>query len=45
MRRLEDGSTHRVLKNFPSQADLRQALAGVARDLRWLEWPHVWALE
>jgi demethylmenaquinone methyltransferase/2-methoxy-6-polyprenyl-1,4-benzoquinol methylase len=42
---LEDGSTHRVLKNFPSQAELRQAVAGMASEVRFHEWQYYWALE
>jgi demethylmenaquinone methyltransferase/2-methoxy-6-polyprenyl-1,4-benzoquinol methylase len=45
MRRLDDGSKHRVLKNFPSEEELRHAFAGVARELRLHEWQHFWALE
>jgi demethylmenaquinone methyltransferase/2-methoxy-6-polyprenyl-1,4-benzoquinol methylase len=45
LRMLEDGSTHRVLKNFPSQAELRQAVAGMASEVRFHEWQYYWALE
>lgn len=45
-RRLRDGSSHRVLKNFPSESQLR-ALAeqglGVAAAYR--RWPYYWAFE
>ena len=44
-RRLEDGSTHRVLKNFPTAEELRRAVAGLADDVRHHEWAHYWALE
>lgn len=44
-RGLADGSTHRVLKNFPSRDELGAALAPWANDLRHHEWPHFWALE
>jgi demethylmenaquinone methyltransferase/2-methoxy-6-polyprenyl-1,4-benzoquinol methylase len=44
-RRLEDGSTHRVLKNFPTEAALREAVAGLANDVRITTWEHYWALE
>jgi ubiquinone/menaquinone biosynthesis C-methylase UbiE len=33
-RRLDDGSTHEVLKNFPTASELRSALEGLAEDLR-----------
>ena len=45
VRPLEDGSTHRVLKNFPSEAELREAVAGFSRDVRFHEWQYFWALE
>jgi ubiquinone/menaquinone biosynthesis C-methylase UbiE len=45
LRRLEDGSTHRVLKNFPSELELREAISGVAGEVRFHEWPYFWALE
>lgn len=45
LRRLQDGSTHRVLKNFPSEQALRSAVAGLARQVRVHTWPHYWALE
>ncbi len=34
LRRLEDGSTHEVLKNFPTEAELRGAIQGVATDVQ-----------
>jgi SAM-dependent methyltransferase len=45
LRKLEDGSIHRVLKNFPSELELRQAVAGVASEVRFHEWQYFWALE
>ena len=45
LRRLDDGSTHRVLKNFPSTRELHQAVQGVASEVRHHEWQHFWALE
>lgn len=44
-RTLADGSRHRVLKNFPQEGDLRAATQGMARDLRFHQWEHYWALE
>lgn len=44
-RRLDDGSSHRVLKNFPSQLELSRALEGLGTDLRFHEWQHYWAIE
>lgn len=45
LRTLRDGSAHRVLKNFPSEADLRAAVASVGRDIRFRNWQYYWALE
>jgi demethylmenaquinone methyltransferase/2-methoxy-6-polyprenyl-1,4-benzoquinol methylase len=45
LRRLDDGSCHKVLKNFPTEGELREALQGIARDLRLHEWKYYWALE
>jgi demethylmenaquinone methyltransferase/2-methoxy-6-polyprenyl-1,4-benzoquinol methylase len=45
LRKLDDGSSHRVLKNFPSETELRQAVAGWATDVRSHEWQYYWALE
>ena len=44
-RRLNDGSTHRVLKNFPSEADLHSSLLGVGSGGRFRTWGHYWAFE
>lgn len=43
-RRLDDGSTHEVLKNFPSRDEALARLAGAARSIEWIEHPHYWAL-
>jgi demethylmenaquinone methyltransferase/2-methoxy-6-polyprenyl-1,4-benzoquinol methylase len=45
LRRLEDGSTHRVLKNFPAARELRRAVQDVASEVIHHEWRHFWALE
>ncbi len=44
-RPLDDGSTHEVLKNYPSAASARAALGPRVRDLRWTEHPHYWLLQ
>lgn len=45
-RRLEDGSEHRVLKNFPSEAQLRSLLeAGAGESATFSTWRYYWALE
>jgi SAM-dependent methyltransferase len=43
-RRLDDGSTHEVLKNFPSFEQARAMLGPRARDARWIEHTHYWIL-
>lgn len=45
VRRLQGGSAHRVLKNFPSELELHEAVAGLASGVRYHEWQHFWALE
>ncbi len=45
LRRLEDRSTHRVLKNVPSEIELRETVATVASEVRFHEWQYFWALE
>ncbi len=44
-RLLQDGSIHKVLKNFPDEAELQSCLAGLGRHGRWVEWPHFWAFD
>ena len=45
-RTLQDGSTHRVLKNFPEEDELRALVAnGVGDSARYTAWPHFWAFE
>ncbi|GAB3651862.1 class I SAM-dependent methyltransferase [Ramlibacter alkalitolerans] len=45
MRTLADGSTHQVLKNFPTEGELREAMRGLAGELRHHAWKYYWALE
>lgn len=45
LRRLADGSTHRVLKNFPSGEELREAVSGIATGVHLREWEFFWVLE
>ena len=45
VRSLTDGSTHRVLKNFPSREELFESVAGLANDVHYHEWQYYWALE
>jgi demethylmenaquinone methyltransferase/2-methoxy-6-polyprenyl-1,4-benzoquinol methylase len=44
-RALADGSRHRVLKNFPSEAELRERLAPYAQGVRHHAWTYYWAIE
>jgi demethylmenaquinone methyltransferase/2-methoxy-6-polyprenyl-1,4-benzoquinol methylase len=43
-RRLDDGSTHEVLKNFPNAAQAITALGPRARDPQWTAHSHYWVL-
>jgi len=45
LRRLEDGSSHRVLKNFPDEAELLSALGGRVERSHFRTWQHYWAFE
>jgi len=44
-RPLADGSTHRVLKNFPTEAELLAAVAPHAQAATYHAWDYFWALE
>jgi len=45
-RRLDDGSTHRVLKNFPGEGELRAlAASGLGSAEGYRAWDHYWAFE
>lgn len=44
-RLLSDGTSHRVLKNFPSKQQLLAAVSPFAAGLRYHEWEYYWALE
>lgn len=44
-RKLDDGSTHEVLKNFPTAEGLRHALDGLAYQLRIESLTYYWLLE
>jgi SAM-dependent methyltransferase len=43
-RPLDDGSTHEVLKNFPSPGQAFAALGPRAREPQWLPFEHYWVL-
>ena len=44
MRQLDDGSTHEVLKNFPTESELRAAVEGLATDVRIEFLRYYWVL-
>jgi len=44
LRRLDDGTTHRVLKNFPEEAELRALVERDAARVDHVAWRHYWAL-
>jgi len=43
-RRLQDGSLHRVLKNYPSERELFEMIAGIGVNGVVHQWVHYWAL-
>ncbi|MBX7153064.1 class I SAM-dependent methyltransferase [bacterium] len=43
-RKLEDGSIHTVVKNFPSEAFVRQLLQSSAKEIRWQTFHYFWML-
>lgn len=45
MRVLDDGSTHRVLKNFTTESDLLLLLAGLGKEARFTRFGHFWAFQ
>ena len=45
LRRLADGSENRVLKNFPTEAELRAALAPQAREFSYRALDYYWLVE
>ena len=45
VRRLADGSTHRVLKNFPGREEVVGAVARHGGGVQYREWEYFWAVE
>ena len=43
-RQLRNGSSHRVLKNFPSEDELLEATAGLRKSVEYRCWQYYWAL-
>ena len=44
-RKLKDGSTHRVLKNFPSEAEVQSSFAGLGTCTTFSTWQYFWAFQ
>ncbi len=44
-RKLADGSTHLVLKNFPSESELRSLVADIGEHAAFTSWSYYWAFE
>ena len=44
-RPLDDGSSHRVLKNFPTEAELLQSVASLGQNASVTLWRYYWALK
>ena len=44
MRQLQDGTSHEVLKNFPSEKEVRSILDGTVVELNWKQLPYYWVL-
>jgi len=44
-RKLSDGTTHRVLKNFPSQSELESSINELGKNGKFTTWRYYWAFE
>jgi ubiquinone/menaquinone biosynthesis C-methylase UbiE len=44
-RKLEDGRTHKVVKNFPTREFIQQTLAGKVNDIDFLSFQYYWILK
>jgi SAM-dependent methyltransferase len=44
-RSLSNGSTHRVLKNFPTEAELQASINGLGTSGTFMRWNYFWAFE
>ena len=42
---LEDGTSHKVLKNFPAEKFVQQLLKKKAKDIRFINLMYYWILE
>lgn len=43
IRKLRDGTTHRVLKNFPTEGELMQTIEGLGTNAHYREFEYYWA--
>ena len=43
-RRLDDGSAHEVLKNFPTREQAIAAIGPHTRNAQWQQWTHYWSV-
>jgi ubiquinone/menaquinone biosynthesis C-methylase UbiE len=44
LRKLENGDEHEVLKNFPSEKEVREIIADLAAEISWTELQYYWFL-
>jgi 2-polyprenyl-3-methyl-5-hydroxy-6-metoxy-1,4-benzoquinol methylase len=44
LRKLQNGATYEIIKNFPSPEDIRESLAGICRDIDVVWYRHFWAV-
>jgi ubiquinone/menaquinone biosynthesis C-methylase UbiE len=44
-RKLENGSAHRVLKNFPTEQELRQVISGLGHNAQYRQFKYYWAFQ
>lgn len=45
IRTLVDGSTYKILKNFPTQVELIEVLDGIGTHINYQEWQYFWAID
>jgi demethylmenaquinone methyltransferase/2-methoxy-6-polyprenyl-1,4-benzoquinol methylase len=43
-RALSDGSSWEILKNFPTEEEISDTLAGLASSIKWRYWSYFWAV-
>jgi len=44
-RQLANGSSHKVLKNFPTELEMHDAIKGIGHTAHWTCWDYYWAFE